>query len=86
MDNEDLKKIGESGFPVAFEQAMAIMMNELCKLVEPECLVTILIRHPNFDDRDICWTMDDLFEAVPKMLERCNIRERQKRSMEETPK
>lgn len=74
ITNEDLLKVGESGFPVAFEQAMSIMMNELHKLVKPECLVTILIRTPEQDDADICWTSDDLYH-VHKMLHRCVQRE-----------
>lgn len=77
MNNEDLLKPGESGFPIAFEQAMSIIMNELHKLVKPECLITILIRTPDQDDADICWTSDNMVD-VCKMVPRCLKREEEK--------
>ena len=77
MDNEHLKKIGESGFPVAFEQAMGIIMYELSKLVEPECRITVLIRNPEHDERDICWTSDNLIDVLD-MVPRCLKREEDK--------
>ena len=84
MSDEQLKKefdvdprlleMGKSGFPVAFEQAMDLLFNELKKIVLPECKVTILIRTPEKPDNDICWSEDDPTD-VKIMAERCYYRQ-----------
>lgn len=73
-NSNPLLEIGESGFPVAFEQAMSLLMNEMHKLVEPECAITVFIRTPANSGRDICWTDDDL-KQVAIMANRCYQRE-----------
>lgn len=77
-----LLELGESGFPVAFEQAMALIMGELSSIVEPECLVTILIRTPEKPENDICWTSDDL-GYVRDMIYRCAARENLKKNADD---